>query len=337
MNHAKLIMTVASAVLCLGVAGGYFVYMRAQGSSAVTGSPGLAADPASVLAGPYVVFRSSAPGTHYGQLAAVPLDDPAGARAILGMNCERTYATRTAGVCLFAKRGVVQTYGITIQLDAQLRPAGKAELTGVPSRARMSADSSLLATTTFVSGHSYAQASFSTETVIRRNGKSLGNIESWKSTVDGRPLRSVDRNFWGVTFANDDDTFYANAASGSTTWLMRGSLKAESMMSLRTNAECPSLSPDQTKIAYKKRLDNKARGIWRLAVLDLRTGHESLLAESRSVDDQVEWLDNNRLLYALSRHGSETTTSDVWLVSADGTGAAAVFIPEASSPAVVRR
>lgn len=335
MSRAKLIMTVASAVLCLGVAGGYFVYMRAQGSSAVTGSPASTADPASVLAGPHVVFRSSALGTHYGQLAAVPLNDPAGPRAILGMNCERTYATRTAGVCLFAKRGVVQTYGITILLDAQLRPAGNAELAGLPSRARMSADSSLLATTTFVRGHSYAQASFSTETVIRRNGKRLGNIESWRSTVDGRPLRSVDRNFWGVTFANDGDTFYATGASGSMTWLMRGSLKAKSMMSLRTNAECPSLSPDQTKIAYKKRLGNKALGVWRLAVLDLRTGQESLLAETRSVDDQVEWLDNNRLLYAVSRPGSEAPTSDVWLVSANGIGAPVVFIPEASSPAVV--
>ena len=108
------------------------------------------------------------------------------------------------------------------------------------------------------------------------------------------------------------------------------------MTSLRTDAECPSLSPDQTKIAYKKRLDSKARGVWRLAVLDLRTGQESLLAEPRSVDDQVEWLDDGRLLYALSRPGSEATTSDVWVVPADGTGAPTVFIPEASSPAVVR-
>ena len=200
----------------------------------------------------------------------------------------------------------------------------------------MSADSSLVATTTFVGGHSYAQASFSTETIVRRNGKDLGNIESWKSTVDGRPLRSVDRNFWGVSFADDNDTFYATAASGSTTWLMRGSLKTKSMISLRTDAECPSLSPDQTRIAYKKRLGSKARGVWRLAVFDLRTGKESLLAETRSIDDQVEWLDDDRLLYGLSRPGSAATTSDVWVVPADGSGTAAVFIPEASSPAVVR-
>jgi hypothetical protein len=108
------------------------------------------------------------------------------------------------------------------------------------------------------------------------------------------------------------------------------------MVSLRTNAECPSLSPDQTKIAYKKRVDSKARGVWRLAVLDLQTGQEYLLAETRSVDDQVEWLGDNRLLYGLYRSGSDATTSDIWEVPADGTGSPIVFIPEASSPAVVR-
>ena len=111
-----------------------------------------------------------------------------------------------------------------------------------------------------------------------------------EATVDGRPLRSVDRNFWGVTFAEDDDTFYATAASGSTTWLMRGSIKEKSMVSLRTDAECPSLSPDQTRIAYKKRLE--ARPVaYGDSLLELRTGQESLLAETRSVDDQAEWLD----------------------------------------------
>jgi hypothetical protein len=335
MKRTRSILIMISSVLCLGFAGGYFIYVRAQGSAAMTASPESATNVASVLAGPHIVLRSSALGAHYGQLAAVHLGDPAGARASLGLTCERTYATKTAGACLFAKRGVVQTYGITT-LDAQLRPIGNAELVGLPSRARMSADSSLIASTTFVGGHSYAQASFSTETIIRRDGQSLGNIESWKSTVDGRLLRSVDRNFWGVTFADDDDTFYATAASGSTTWLMRGSLKAKSMIALRTDAECPSLSPDQTKIAYKKRLGSKERGVWRLAALDLRTGQEALLAETRSVDDQVEWLDNDRLLYGLSRPGSDATTSDVWVVPADGSGTPAVFIPEASSPAVVR-
>ena len=206
----------------------------------------------------------------------------------------------------------------------------------LPSRVPMSGDWSLDATTTFVGGHSYAQGSFSSRDIDSSNGMNLGNIESWRAKIDGRPSRSVDRNFWGVTFAEDDDTFYVTAASGASTWLMRGSIREKSMVSLRTDAECPSLSPGQSRIAHKKRVDCKAPGAWRLAVLDLRTGHASLLAEARSVDDQAEWLDNNRLLYGLPRPRSEATTSDVWVVPADGTGAPTVFIPEASSPAVVR-
>jgi Tol biopolymer transport system component len=106
------------------------------------------------------------------------------------------------------------------------------------------------------------------------------------------------------------------------------------MMSLRTDAEGPSLSPDQTKIAYKRRIDSETCGVWRLAVLDLRSGLESLLAETRSVDDQLEWLNDNRLLHGLSQPGSEAATSDFWVVPADGTGSPTVFIPEASPPAV---
>jgi Tol biopolymer transport system component len=57
----------------------------------------------------------------------------------------------------------------------------------------------------------------------------------------------------------------------------------------RENVECPSLSPDGTRIAIKKRVDN-VPGNWRLAVLDLSTLQDTLLNdETRSVDDQGSW------------------------------------------------
>jgi len=49
-----------------------------------------------------------------------------------------------------------------------------------------------------------------------------------------------------------------------------------------------------------------------------------------------ERLDDNTVLYALPRDGSEATVTDVWQVPADGTGKPSVLIPQASSPAVVR-
>ncbi|HEY5820700.1 MAG TPA: hypothetical protein VIT20_01900 [Propionibacteriaceae bacterium] len=334
MTRVQLSLLAGILVLCLAVAGGYFWTARRAVSQ--TSTPSTATlNPSTVLAEPRIVFRNVVLGPDYSKLAMVSIADPGGPRAVTPVSCERVYATAGSGVCVSAEQGVAPTYAVSL-LDAALRPTTTDELVGLPSRARMSADGSLVSTTTFVSGHSYAQTTFSTQTVVRRNGRALSDLETWTTTLpNGTTLNQIDRNYWGVTFAGDDDTFFATAASGGTTWLVRGSLRQRTMTALRTDAECPSLSPDGTRIAYKKRLDQRA-GTWRLAVLDLATNHETLLAETRSVDDQVEWFDGSRMLYALPRSGSEATTSDVWSVAADGSGAPAVLIEHASSPAVVR-
>ena len=117
---------------------------------------------------------------------------------------------------------------------------------------------------------------------------------------------------------------------------MRGSVSSRSMTAVRGDVECPSLSPDGTRIGFKKHGDLPA-GQWRLAVYDLRTGAETVLAETRSIDDQVEWLDDRTIIYGLPRTtDAGANTSDVWAVPADGTGAPWVLIPDAWSPAVVR-
>ena len=95
------------------------------------------------------------------------------------------------------------------------------------------------------------------------------------------------------------------------------------------------MSPDQTKVAYKKR-GNRARGDWRIAVLDLATGKETELVEQRSVDDQVEWLDDGHVIYGLPGEGSAAAETNVWVVAADGTGTPEILVPKAWSPAVVR-
>ena len=63
-------------------------------------------------------------------------------------------------------------------------------------------------------------------------------------------------------------------------------------------------------------------------MLDLETMRETQLAETRPLDDQVEWLDDEHLLY---REG-ETT----WVVDADGGGEPRQWLAAADSPAVVR-
>ncbi len=331
---------VVLAVVCILAAGGslgYFLHVRSQDAAAEAAAPGVAQsnDLSGILDHGHVVFRSMALGQTYGRLAVVPLSDPSGPRAVLDSTCARVYATRTDGVCVSAKKGIVSDYQL-IQLNAKLSPVKTTSLDGLPSRARLSPDGSMIATTTFVVGHTYASSSFSTETIIRTAaGKNLGNIEFWHTTVDGKPLTAVDKNFWGVTFVNDN-TFYATAASGGKTWLVKGDIATKTMTSIHQTAECPSVSPDRTRVAFKVRYGAPTAGNWHLAVLNLTTNKLTMLAEKRSVDDQMEWLDNSHLLYSLPRPGAQATVTDVWEVPADGTGTPTVFIPKASSPAVVR-
>ena len=63
-------------------------------------------------------------------------------------------------------------------------------------------------------------------------------------------------------------------------------------------------------------------------MLDLATMRETPLAEPRSVDDQAEWLDDDRVLYGARRRGLGRERGR--------DGEAGRYLTEADSPAVVR-
>jgi Tol biopolymer transport system component len=207
---------------------------------------------------------------------------------------------------------------------------------GLPIRVRLSSDGQLGAMTVFVTGHSYSDAAFSTLTnlVDTRAGQITTDLEKFNIEREGAPFRSVDFNFWGVTFARGGDRFYATLGTGGQTYLLEGTVSARTARVIASNVECPSLSPDNTRIAFKQRKSGDTR-TWHLAVLDLTSMSVSQVpGEARSIDDQVEWLDDTHILYAAQREGSIAT--DIWEASIDGSSQPRVFVSGALSPAVVR-
>jgi hypothetical protein len=239
-------------------------------------------------------------------------------------------------MCLHTDSGATTSFRATL-FGAAGQKLKSWPLPGVPSRTRISADSSLVAQTSFVTGESYGTARFSTETTISAvNGVDYGELDEFTLLVNGSRVTATDRNFWGVTFAADDNTFFATAASGGHTWLVRGNLRARTLVAIADGAECPSLSPDGTKIAYKKEIStDPAIKHWTLAVLDFASGVETRLPITPSVDDQAEWLDRSTLLYGLANPAAPGD-STVYSIPVDGKTGPAVFRAHAWSPSVVR-
>ena len=267
---------------------------------------------------PYLVVRSTAPGETWRRLVLAPLGAPDAAAYVTPLACERAYFAGNRGVCLVEEiDGLVMRHYADI-FDEHFVRLHRLPLTGLPSRTRVAPNGRRAGITVFESGHSYSQAGFSTRTTIvdTMAGKSLGDLEQFTIWRDQRRFQSADFNFWGVTFARDSNRFYATLASGGTKYLIDGNVDTREGKVVRTGVECPSLSPDETRIAYKYAMGGA--GNWQLRIHDLRTGTDvSLTAETRSVDDQVDWLDNDHVMY----HITGARGADIWVLRTDNTEA----------------
>jgi hypothetical protein len=266
-------------------------------------------------------------------LSVAPLD-ALDRRLSSSLACERVSFARGHGLCLHTDRGVFNSHKAVL-FDQLLNPGDAIKLQGLPSRTRIARTGAVGAITVFVLGEDYG-GPFSTRTTIvdTATGDEIGELEQFTTWRDSARFRAVDFNFWGVTFSGDGNTFYASLRTAGTTYLVRGELALRKLTVVRDGVECPSLSPDNRLLGYKKRV-GPSPDAWRLHVLDLETNVERMIgAETRYIDDQVEWLDSQHLLYAVPRR--TTAVSDVWVAPVDGAAPPRVFLPEASSPIVVR-
>ncbi|MFI8425815.1 TolB family protein [Streptomyces sp. NPDC085479] len=309
------------ALLLLGGGATAYTLRAASGRDAATSAT---AAPGFTLAGGALHARDAATG----RVARVDPSAPAG-RDAGGPSCDRFHAAGDTALCLRRRPGVPARTHVIV-LDRELREVRRMSLPGIPSRARVSASGNVLAWTMFTTGDSYARSSFSTRTSILdlRTGYLVKNMEQIPLTLGGRRYHAPDVNYWGVSFAADDNRFYATVSTNGRTHLVEGDLAGWSARALRENVECPSLSPDGTRIAFKKRVSEGPREPWRLYVYDLATGREHPVAERRGIDDQALWTDAETVAYGYG--------GGVWSVRSDGSGSPRLLAPGASSPTVVR-
>ncbi len=289
----------------------------------------------SVPDGPLILFRHAAPGDFYGRLGVVRLPLPAAGevpRMIAPISCDWVHYASGRGVCMVADESRLPVPYYAYVFDRSFREQHRLSLTGPPIRVRVAPGGHHAALTVFEQGHSYADQMFSTRTIVidTATGRTIADLEDLPVTRNGRPFKSVDFNFWGVTFEGDGDGFYVTLKTGNAKYLAKGSLAARRMEVIHDDVECPSLSPDGRWIAFKKPLDH---GRWRLTVLEVATGAERALNQSQpSVDDQVDWFDSNHVVY----HDSSPEGMNVWRLSIDGVESSRLLLRGAWSPAVER-
>jgi dipeptidyl aminopeptidase/acylaminoacyl peptidase len=329
---------IAIALGCLLLGGGWVVISSKDASTTSTARVELASDgPSEAQSDPdaavkldgELLVRTVDPDDPRlnGRLARLAPGAGKPARDSGRLACQRVDMAAGAGLCLALAPSGVEYRALIF--DRRYHVRHELALSGLPSRARVSPRGRWGAVTTFTSGDAYAApGAFSTRTWVidMRSGRRVADLERFTAMKDGKRLDSPDLNYWGVTFARDEDTFYATLSTGGRRYLVKGSLAERRVELLRTNVECPSLSPDGRHLAYKKRVGEVQE--WRLHVLDLKTDRDVELAERRSIDDQAEWLNDETVVYGDGR--------SVWAVRADGGGRPQRLLARAASPAAAR-
>ena len=327
---------------CVALAVGYTAWgiLRSNASAALAQAvPQVVSAPEELQAiqkGPHLVFLHQAEPP-YGQVIVSGLDPESAKSALTALSCGRIHYAGGNGLCLIQDASTTDPLApplVSVTLfGSDFQPRHQLSTEGILSRARISPDGKFAAYTVFVTGHSYEDVDMSTATVLldTATGESLGNLEEFETWKDGQLYQAPEFNFWGVTFARDSNTFYATLRNGNTTYLVQGDIAARKLTVLLENVECPSISPDGTRLGFKKRVGNQ----WQLTVLDLATMQETALAEPEGIDDQVEWLDNDHILYQKADYDPPKWVS-VFVIPADGSGKPEVFLENATSPVVVR-
>lgn len=288
--------------------------------------PGVVIDPGDIA----MAFVNRVPGDEYGLVGYLDFD---GDRHQTELECGRVDRNEAGGVCLSVGGGLAGT-GQGLILDPALVPTKTFGLT-TPSRAAISPDGAVVAWTGFTRGHSYLEpGEFATLTQVISIERSLAaNLETNFVTYDGDTVvRNADRNYWGVTFV-DSDHFFATIGYDDMTAVVEGRISNARMDVVFPDATCPEVSPDGTTVVAKEMRGDR----FQLVAIDVETGARRDLGETRSVDDQIEWVDDDTIVYGLPNDAEGTAAQpvfDIWALDVTPGAEPRLLVPFADSPAV---
>lgn len=291
-----------------------------------------------------------------------------GERLPVGVACHRVHATAGRAVCEAPTGNQVdpeRTEAVLLELaPGGVHPLGYLDV-GHASSARVAPDGTLGAATVYgeVEDDDEEEAA-EEEEAAGEEGEEEGEQEEapltatttiTRETSDGvRFLRlgedfgrdGVAPNWRDVTFAPSGDSFFVAAGLGDDAEIWRGEVSDRRLDPYLAGFERPSLSPDGHVLVVTRPGGASDDG-GQLVAIDLATGARTVLAgERRPVADQVEWFDDDTILYAVPRAGTgdgdETGAgrgrrrSDVWSLDLRPGARPERLLVDAESPSVVR-
>jgi hypothetical protein len=283
------------------------------------------------IATPFVMFRTLAPRPAFGRIAmaspATPLE-----RRLTPLSCARVHYAGGTGICLVEEVEGKAVRQVLYLFDARFALGTRLVLNGIPIRARVSPDGRLAAVTTYGEEESPAGERLASESMLidAASGRVLGDLRSFAVAGAADHPIAAPIDISSVAFA-DSDRFYATLSTADHRYLVSGSVVGRRLEVIGSGLANEAVSPDGRRLLVK-RLTGTA-GFWQLAVLDLDSGGDIALNQGpRSVDDQVEWLDDSHVVY----HDVTEDGTGIWMLPTDGTTAPRLLIPDAFSPAVQR-
>ena len=319
--------TLSSVALLAAIVGALVMSLRSGGESAAAVDPRVVRHP---QVPPFVMFRTLAADETHGRVAVIGLR-PDAMRHVSRLSCSRVHYAAGRGLCITQESNDRSTLHVAYLFDAKLEPGRRMLLDGVATRVRVAPNGRIGAITTYSEEESADGERLATRSRLfdMRSGQQLADLREFH--IENRSLPPIHGpiDVSSVSFERDGDRFFATLATDEERYLVAGSVKERRLTTIRTGVASEALSPDGRRLAVKRLVPD--RGFWQLAVIDLRTWTEQdLLQGARSVDDQVEWVDDHHVMY----HDVDGESTALWMLPIDGANGPRVLLKDAYSGTV---